>query len=342
MLKVWNATLHGLLNGKISDSGPSTEELLGLGRGEHLEKSTSIITAAGTTKVKLVETYEGVPIIGQSVVVETENGEATGEITGGLIEGIEDDIPDIDPLLDEEDALNVAAEFWGDELDGILAGTFEIVLEIYVEDEENSPDVIPILAYQLSYMTIEDGRASRPTFIIDANTSGIIHSWEGLTTRSPRRVEGTGPYEFHSVGGNLKIGKIRYGENMPTLSIWREDDVCYLHNEKVTVVDASTSMDLSAGFRFPCEQGFNDSINGAYSPLADGVFFGTMGYDLFYEWLGVPPLEFKVGIVVHYGDMYENAFWNGIFSAFGDGGSRFYPFVVLDVVAHEIAHGFTE
>ena len=292
--------------------------------------------------MKLFETYEGVPVIGQSVIVETENGEPTGDITGHLIEGIVDDIPDTDPLLDEDDALDIATEFWGDEPDNILEGTFEIVLEIYVEDKENSPDVIPILAYQLSYMTIEDGSASRPTFIIDANTGGIIHSWEGLTTRSPHRIEGMGPYEFDAIGGNLKIGKIHYGENMPPLSIWMEDGACYLHNDKVTVVDASTSTNHSAGFSFTCEQGFNDSINGAYSPLADGVFFGTMGYDLFYEWLGVPPLEFKVVLVVHYRQMYENAFWDGQVSTFGDGASTFYPFVVLDVVAHEIAHGFTE
>ena len=284
------------------------------------------------------------PVIGQSVIVETENGEPTGEITGHIIEGIHDDIPDIDPLLNEDDAFEIAAEMWGDELYDILDGTFEIILEIYVEDEENSPDVIPILAYHLSYMTIEDGSVSKPTFIIDANTGGTIHSWEGLTTRSPRRVEGTGPYEFNAIGGNLKIGKIRYGENMLPLSIWMEDGVCYLHNEKVTVVDASTSMDQSAGFNFPCEQGFNDTINGGYSPLADAVFFGTVGYDVFYEWLGVQPLKSKVVLLVHYGEMYENAFWDGQLQVcnFGDGASSFYPFVVLDVVAHEIGHGFTE
>ena len=156
-----------------SDPGLSTEELLGLERGEHLEKSTSVITAAGTTNVKLVESYKGVPVIGKSVVIETENGELTGEITGHLIKGIVDDIPDTDPLLDKDDALDIAAESLGDELEHILDGTFEIVLEIFVEDEENSPDVIPTLVYQLSYMTIEEGSASIPTFIIDANTGGI-------------------------------------------------------------------------------------------------------------------------------------------------------------------------
>ena len=328
-----------------SDPTPSIEQLLGLETGEHLEESTSITTAANTTKEKLTETYEGVPVVGQSVVVETDNGEPTGEISGHLIEGIDEDISNVNPFVDEEEALYIAAESWGDEPADILEGTFEVSLEIYVEDEENSPDVISILAYQLSYMTIEDGSTSRPTFIIDANTAEIIHSWEGLTpTGRARRLEGEGPYELNAVGGNPKMGKLNYGEDLPALNIWMEDGACYLHNEKVTVVDASESgsLDYSVGFSFPCEQHFNDSVNGAYSPLADGFFFGSMAYDVFYEWLGVPPLTFKVVMVVHYGDMMENAFWDGRVTSFGDGRSMFYPLVVLDVVAHEMAHGFTE
>ena len=170
----------------VSDPALSTDELLGLQTGEHLEESSSITTAAGTTNAKLTETYEGVPVVGQSVVVETVNGEPTGEIISHLIEGICEDIPDVNPLVDEDDALEFATVSWGDELDEILDKTFEVSLEIYVEDEENSPDVISILAYHLSYMTIEDGSASRPTFIMDSNTGDVIRSWEGLTSRKSK------------------------------------------------------------------------------------------------------------------------------------------------------------
>ena len=321
---------------------PSTADILGLEAGEQLADTTKITTESGTMKEKFIETYEGLPVFGQSVVVESNHGEPTGEISGHLIEGIEEDIPDVEPSLSEEDALDIAAESWGDHLEYILDGSFEITLEIYVADDDNSPDVIPILAYQLSYMTIEDGRASRPTFIIDAHTGEIIRSWEGLTSKR-RYIEGTGPYEFHAVGGNPKMGELRYGENLPALRIWMDEGMCYLHNEKVTVVDGSSYVSsYNDSYSFPCEQGFSDSINGAYSPLADGFFFGSMAYDVFNEWLGVPPLTFKVVMVVHYGNMMENAFWDGQVTSFGDGYSTFYPLVVLDVVAHEMAHGFTE
>ncbi|MGQ9751442.1 MAG: M4 family metallopeptidase [Thermoanaerobaculaceae bacterium] len=47
---------------------------------------------------------------------------------------------------------------------------------------------------------------------------------------------------------------------------------------------------------------------------------------------------------VHYGNRYNNAFWNGSQMVFGDGdGTTFSPIAnALDVVAHELTHGVTE
>ena len=322
--------------------GPSTEEMLGLEAGEHLTDTSKINTATGTIKEKLTETYEGLPVFGQSVVVESDDGEPTGEIVGHLIEGIEEDIPNVDPQLSEDEILDLAVESWGDELEDILDGTVKTSLEIYVEDDANSLDVIPILAYELSYITVEEGRLSRPTFIIDANTGETILSWEGMTSRTPQ-LGGKGYYDFHAVGGNVKIGKLHYGTDLPALRVWMDEGMCYLHNDKVTVIDGSSYDygNYNDSFSFPCEQGFNDSINGGYSPLADGFFFGSIAYDVFYEWLGVPPLTHKVVMVVHYGYKEDNAYWTGEVTVFGDGYSIFYPLIIVDVAAHEMAHGFT-
>src|SRR5438045_8281795 len=45
--------------------------------------------------------------------------------------------------------------------------------------------------------------------------------------------------------------------------------------------------------------------------------------------------------LVHYGDLYENAFWSDdcFCMSYGDGGDAFYPMVALDVAAHEMSHG---
>jgi bacillolysin/thermolysin len=52
----------------------------------------------------------------------------------------------------------------------------------------------------------------------------------------------------------------------------------------------------------------------------------------------------KLKSVVHHGNKYNNAFWNGSHMTYGDGdGVRFIPFgLAEDVVGHEMVHGITE
>jgi Zn-dependent metalloprotease len=46
---------------------------------------------------------------------------------------------------------------------------------------------------------------------------------------------------------------------------------------------------------------------------------------------------------VHYGTRYNNAFWNSLQMTYGDGdGIIFLMFVLLDVIGHEMTHGWTE
>ena len=45
---------------------------------------------------------------------------------------------------------------------------------------------------------------------------------------------------------------------------------------------------------------------------------------------------------VHYSVNNENAFWDGSAMTFGDGASMLYPLVGINMIAHEVSHGFTE
>jgi Zn-dependent metalloprotease len=70
-------------------------------------------------------------------------------------------------------------------------------------------------------------------------------------------------------------------------------------------------------------------------------------YDFFQQVFGRNSLDGK-GLILsstcHYGKGYDNAFWNGAQMIYGDGdGKLFGRFTAaLDVVAHELAHGFTQ
>jgi vibriolysin len=63
---------------------------------------------------------------------------------------------------------------------------------------------------------------------------------------------------------------------------------------------------------------------------------------MFNDWVGVAPLRFTLVMRVHYRTGYENAFWNGTSMTFGDGASKYYPFVDVNLSAHEVSHGFTQ
>ncbi|XP_052827947.1 hemagglutinin/proteinase-like [Octopus bimaculoides] len=59
------------------------------------------------------------------------------------------------------------------------------------------------------------------------------------------------------------------------------------------------------------------------------------------EWYNTSILNKQATLRVHFGENYENAFWNGKYCSFGDGYTNFYPFTDADIVGHELAHGFT-
>ena len=152
-------------------------------------------------------------------------------------------------------------------------------------------------------------------------------------------------------GGNLKTGQYVYGTNYPRFEVLKDGTTCILNDPNVKTVNLGHSTSGSAAFVYndatnQCWNQYNTTanatINGAYTPLNDAHFFGGVVYDMYKDWLNVPPLTFQLTMRVHYSTNYENAFWDGSTMTFGDGFTTFYPLVSLDVSSHEVSHGFTE
>jgi Zn-dependent metalloprotease len=82
------------------------------------------------------------------------------------------------------------------------------------------------------------------------------------------------------------------------------------------------------------------AVNEAYEGLGATFTFYSDVYDRdSIDDDGLPLLA-----TVHYGDHYDNAFWNGQQMVFGDGdGDLFNRFTIaIDVIGHELTHGVTE
>ncbi len=87
------------------------------------------------------------------------------------------------------------------------------------------------------------------------------------------------------------------------------------------------------------------------APVADAVVNNSFSYnaavrDFYRKIFGRNSIDnqgMNLVSTVHYGDGYNNAFWDGKQMVFGDGdGTLFTTFVALDVTGHEMTHGVTE
>jgi len=83
-------------------------------------------------------------------------------------------------------------------------------------------------------------------------------------------------------------------------------------------------------------------------PAADAAFDNLRATYVFflsqYQWRSIDDHGMPLVATVHYGDGYDNAYWNGKQMVFGDGGGDIFQNFSgsLDVVGHELTHGVTE
>ncbi|WP_184041745.1 M4 family metallopeptidase, partial [Chitinivorax tropicus] len=302
-----------------------------------LRPVTSLTTMDGAVKVKYQQYYNGIKVWGEHAPVgvqqrglDSVQADAVASyVSGTFVQGIEEDLPQIKPTLSKEDALKVARNI-------ALAGSplrqgenEEVELLIQLDSAGRA---------QLFYMTslfVPGIAPKRPFFMIDAMSGRVLKKWDGLAHR-----EATGP------GGNTKTGMYEFGKGRKALQV---DDQCRFETENVVTVDlrnttsnSNTPFQLSNCGATGTPRNEYRSVNGAFSPLNDAHFSGGVVFDMYREWLQRRPIQQKLTLRVHYGNNYQNAFWDGRAMSFGDGGSRMFPLVSLGVVAHEVSHGFTQ
>jgi Zn-dependent metalloprotease len=110
-----------------------------------------------------------------------------------------------------------------------------------------------------------------------------------------------------------------------------------------TIYDAKNTEDLM-GAVVAREEGSvatnDEAVDEAYDGLGDTYEFLWEIFDR----NSIDDEGFRLDGVVHFGDAYDNAFWDGQRMVFGDGDSElFNRFTAsLDVIGHELGHGVTE
>ncbi|MFT4926180.1 MAG: Zn-dependent metalloprotease [Phenylobacterium sp.] len=290
--------------------------------------------------------FRDIPVWGQQMVVHRLGTEETGKVyglNGRLALDIDADLKEVaavKPAIKLQQAAmlvhNASLEKYG--FDHSAQSSEPSVKQIIWLTEGASSKAVLAWYVEALYQSNQNqssqnghkAKVARPAFIINANSGEVLRHWDNL-----QYTEATGP------GGNEKTGQYEFGQDFPAMTVRSQDGTCILENDNVRTVDLNHSTYGDEVHSFDCFRNTHKAINGAFSPLNDAHAFGTTVFDMYNQWYGAPPLSFQLLMRVHYGNSFENAFWDGSSMTFGDGGASFYPLVSLDVVAHEVSHGFT-
>ncbi len=310
------------------------------------------------THTRMQQEYEGFEVFGGYAILHSKSNGALllqaqdVKMNGVLFLGLQTELgkPEVDFIKNADLALqHFKTQFHAQ------AVSEEIIKPLVFIDSRNKAH----WAYKVQLLIeYQDKIPAKPTAIIDAKTYQIFLQWDDIKT-AHSAVKGRG------YGGNFKTGSFIFGKDFPFLAISRDNlfGQCYMENPKVKVVDMGhEKKSANNPMKFSCRNhestdkktfmtGYEgdgyDKANGAFSPSNDAMYAGLVIKNMFHYWYGVEVLTkngkpLQLIMRVHYGNNYENAYWDGTQMTYGDGAEAFYPLVSLGIGAHEVSHGFTE
>lgn len=309
--------------------------------------------------VRMQQQYAGFDVIGGYAILHSTKpvqsllaADTKTNMNGVVYEGLQTELGQ--PSADFVKKASVALEQFKAQYQGKELSEEQVTPVVYLDAKHNAH-----WAYKVSvYIKHTDRIPERATAIVDAQTFKPFVKWDDIKT-IVKKVKGYG------FGGNTKVGIVTYGVDLPLLDITRNKllNRCLMENKEVKIVDMEhRRTSLNKAMRFDCDENDSDEAvymtgksadgydreNGAFSPSNDALYVGYVIKHMYHDWYGVEALTKRDGspmqlvMRVHYGDSYENAFWDGRQMTFGDGEDMMYPLVSLGVGGHEVSHGFTE
>ncbi len=308
-------------------------ELLGLEKDSSLQQLTSRQDKDGSMNYRYQQSFRGLPVWGEHVVVSDDADGEAKVLFGRLVSNIADDIPEGTTAAISAKAASAGAKAvsLGKREASMVIERETNQLMIFVDDNN-----VAHLSYVVSFFadSAKGGTPTRPFVIIDALDGSVLKQWEGLA----HATVGTGP------GGNSKTGQYEWGSGgkYGFLDVTQSGTSCSMNNSDVKTVNLNGATTGSTAWSYVCPRNTTKAINGAFAPLNDAHYFGGVIQGMYRAYVGRAALTFQLVMRTHYSSNYENAFWDGSQMSFGDGANTFYPLVSVDVAGHEVSHGFTE
>jgi len=333
-----NLSAHPMSLNQVSslnkvEQNKQIQNQLKLGNDYSFIVKSSNVDSKGNTHKRFQQMYKGVPVWSQQAITHESKKRGTTRLTGQIMTKIEDDLKgNVLPKRSTSEILTIIKEKAQSKLGDLTNfSTEKADLIVYIDERFGKAH----LAYHVEIMANEKTKGVvRHMFIVDANNDFVYKNWNALM-----HIDAIGP------GGNAKTGRYDFGTDFPALDATDlGNGNCTLENANVRAVDLahSTNTSINTPFEFVCPENTYQEINGAFSPINDAYYFGNVTFDMYSDWYDTSPLPFQLSLKVHYGNSFENAFWDGQAMTFGDGATTFYPLVDINVTVHEVSHGFTD
>ncbi len=282
----------------------ATAQALRLPARESLKPVDAMADTSGALHIRYDRTYRGMRVVGGDLVVH--EGPA-GEIRG----------------VDYASTANLAIRHVAARTASPAKGGHLVVF---------AADHKPVLAWETHTSRVgHDGSPVRRVTYTNAQTGQRIISWSTVDT-----ADGTGN-SFYS--GSVPLKTVLSGSTYQLTDSTRGNSSIY---------DANNSTSSSRGTLFTDADNVwgTGTTSSRQTAGVDAAYGAANTWDFYKNTFGRNGIR-NDGVAaysrVHYGNNYENAFWDDscFCMTYGDGGSTFSALVSLDVAGHEMSHGVT-
>ncbi|RLQ94750.1 M4 family metallopeptidase [Falsibacillus albus] len=284
----------------------------------------------GKTVVRLQQLYNGVPVWGSTQVGVVDDQGVLNVVSGT-----------VQPQLEEKHALTEAKKVNAKKAVKIAKKDlgFEPKLEkepkgelvVYTKDDSAH------YAYlvNLNFLSPEPGNWN---YFIDANDGTILNKFNNMDEVSGTNAVGTGKGvlgDTKSLNTTLSNGMYYLQDNTRGSGIFTYDMSSYW---------LLPDLFLPGTLWKDSDNVYNASADAA---AVDAHYYAGVTYDYYKKKFGRNSYDNHGAAIkssVHYGNNYNNAFWNGSQMVYGDGDGTNFTFFSggIDVVGHELTHAVTE
>jgi Zn-dependent metalloprotease len=290
-----------------------TAKALRLDSREQLKVKDVVTDRDGSTHVRYERTFAGLRVIGGDFVVHRTSAGAVRNVSWNASGRA--DVASTTPSV-----AVATARATGSKTRSLAGKAAAGELVVY------AGGATPRLAYDVLVTGIKaDQTPTRLHTVVDATSGATLARWDDVK-------EGSGKGIF--------VGNVTVGSTLSGGSYLLKDTV----GNYTTDLKQATS---GTGTQFTDADDVwgNGSVSDRASAAVDAQYGAEKTFDYYKNVQGRNGIKNDgVGARsrVHYGNNYENAFWDGTQMTYGDGASNTHPLVELDVAAHEMSHGVTE